>query len=147
MPVVGSAHCRGEVRRRGPDGPSGMCAMKVEEVGTRIMIFLSEDDRVGRHGLHETLVERARQDGMAGATIWRGIEGYGASGHVRTARFPDANLGLPVAVELIDRPERIEEFLLVVRELAPGSLVTRERVQTTRLRSTTSPASDDRRTD
>jgi uncharacterized protein len=108
--------------------------MSVEQAGTRIVIFLSEDDRVGRHALHEALVERARELGMAGATVWRGIAGYGASGHVRSARFPDANLGLPLAVELIDLPERIEAFLPVVWELAPGSLVTREPVQVTRFR-------------
>jgi uncharacterized protein len=96
------------------------------------MIFLSEDDRLGHHGLHETIVNRAREDGMAGATVWRGLEGFGLSGRVRTARFPDAATGLPLAVELLDAPERIEAFLSVVRELAPGSLVTRERVEMTR---------------
>jgi hypothetical protein len=106
--------------------------MPVTEVATRIMIFLSEDDRLGHHGLHETIVNRAREDGMAGATVWRGLEGFGSSGRVRTARFPDAATGLPLAVELLDAPERIEAFLAVVRELAPGSLVTRERVEMTR---------------
>ena len=106
--------------------------MPVDQVGTRIVIFLSEDDRVGRHGLPETLMRRAREDGLAGATLWRGIEGFGASGHVRTTRFPDASVGLPLALELVDAPERIEAFLGVVRELAPGSLVTRERVEMTR---------------
>jgi PII-like signaling protein len=105
----------------------------VDEVGTRIMIFLSEDDRIGHHGLHESLLDRAREDGMAGATVWRGIEGFGASGHVRTARFPDAVIGLPLALEVIDVPERIEAFLSVVSELAPRSFVTREKVAMTRL--------------
>ena len=69
---------------------------------------------------------------MAGATVWRGIEGFGASGYFRTARFPDAAPGLPLALELIDLPERIDAFLAVVRDLAPGSFVTREEVQMTR---------------
>jgi hypothetical protein len=79
--------------------------MSVDMVATRIMIFLSEDDRVGHHGLHEALLDRAREDGMAGVTVWRGIEGFGTSGHIRTARFPDADIGLPLAVEVIDLPE------------------------------------------
>jgi PII-like signaling protein len=102
--------------------------MPATESATRIVIFLSEDDRMGHRSLHQTIVNRARDDGMAGATVWRGIEGFGASGHVRTVRFPDAVTGLPLAVELIDSPDRIEAFRPVVHELAPGSLVTREEV-------------------
>jgi PII-like signaling protein len=104
----------------------------VDEIATRIMIFLSEDDRAGREGLHEAILNRAREDGLAGATVWRGIEGFGASGHIRTARFPDSCTGMPLALELIDLPERIEAFLPVLRELAPDSLVTREQVQMSR---------------
>jgi PII-like signaling protein len=106
--------------------------MPASEIATRIMIFLSEDDRLGHHGLHQAIIDRARDDGMAGATVWRGIEGFGASGHVRTMRFPDATTGLPLAVEMFDSPDRIEAFLPVVRELAPGSLVTREEIRMTR---------------
>jgi PII-like signaling protein len=117
--------------------------MPVTEVATRIMIFLSEDDRLGHHGLHEVIVNRARQDGMAGATVWRAVEGFGSTGRVRTGRFPDAATGLPLAVELLDAPERIEAFLDVVSELAPGSLVTREQVALTRFSTGRSPSLDD----
>jgi uncharacterized protein len=113
------------------------------EVATRVMVFFSEDDRVAHHGLHEILLNRAREDGMAGATVWRGIEGFGASGHFRTARFPDAATGLPLALELIDAPERIEAFLPVVRQLAPGSFVTREEVHMTRFGGSTGHGLDD----
>lgn len=105
--------------------------MPTSQIATRIVVFLSEDDRSGHHGLHETLLNRAREDGLAGATVWRGIEGFGASGRIRTSRFPDAMTGLPVTVELVDTPERIEAFLPVVKELAPGSFVTREEVRVT----------------
>jgi PII-like signaling protein len=115
----------------------------VDTIATRIMIFLSEDDRVGHHGLHEALLDRAREDGMAGATVWRGIEGFGASGHIRTARFPDADIGLPLTVEVIDLPERIEAFLPVVKQMAPGSLVTKEQVHMTRFTTAPAPALDD----
>jgi PII-like signaling protein len=113
------------------------------EVATRIVVFLSEDDRSGHHGLHEVLLDRAREDGLAGATIWRGIEGFGAAGRMRTGRFPDAMIGLPITVELIDSAERIEAFLPVVKELAPGSFVTREQVEVTRFAPTHTPALDD----
>ena len=62
--------------------------MPVTEMATRIMVFLSEDDRSGHHGLHEAIFTRAREDGMAGATVWRGIEGFGASGRTAHGSFP-----------------------------------------------------------
>ena len=117
--------------------------MPTSQIATRIVVFLSEDDRSGHHGLHEALLNRAREDGLAGATVWRGIEGFGASGRIRTSRFPDAMIGLPVTVELVDTPERIEEFLPVVKELAPGSFVTREEVRVTRFGTSPTPGLDD----
>ncbi len=117
--------------------------MPVDHVGTRIMIFLSEDDRAGHRDLCELLIERARNDGLAGATVWRGVEGFGSSGRVRTSRFPDMATGLPLALEVIDLPERIEAFLTVVRAHAPGSLVTSETVHMRRFTPTSdNPASD-----
>ena len=117
--------------------------MAVDIVATRLMVFLSEDDRTGHRGLHEALLERAREDGMAGATVWRGVEGFGSSGRLRTARFPDALTGLPLAVEVIDTPERIETFVSVVKQLAPGSLVTCESVRMSHHEARPSPALDD----
>jgi PII-like signaling protein len=92
------------------------------------MVFLSEEDRVGHRRLQDLLLARARELGLAGATIWRGIDGFGRSRRVRSARFPDADAGLPIVVEVIDSAEATERFLEVVRELAPGSFVTREPV-------------------
>lgn len=117
--------------------------MPVNGAATRIMIFLSEDDRLDHHSLHHVIMNRAREDGMAGATVWRGLEGFGSAGRVRTARFPDAVTGLPLAVEILDAPERIEAFLSVVQGLAPGSFVTREEVQMTRFRPASAPGLDD----
>jgi PII-like signaling protein len=102
--------------------------MTTGPTGTKLTIFLTEDDRAGHRALHEALVEEAHRHGMAGATVWRGVEGFGRSGHLRTARFPDVARGFPVMVELIDVPERIDAFVAVVAELAPGSLVTRQEV-------------------
>ncbi|MHB8593497.1 MAG: DUF190 domain-containing protein, partial [Acidimicrobiales bacterium] len=87
--------------------------------------------------------ERAREDGMAGATVWVGVEGFGTSGRIRTNRFADVATGMPLAVEMIDLPERIEAFLPAVRQLAPGSLVTREQVRITRITPTPALALDD----
>ena len=99
------------------------------EPGTRLVVFLTEDDLVGHHHAHEALLHRAQEQGLAGATVWRGVEGVGRSGHVRAARFPDSVSGLPVAVEVVDTAERVDAFLATVHELAPGALVTREPVR------------------
>jgi uncharacterized protein len=95
---------------------------------TRLMVFCSEDDRAGNRRLSDTLVERASEDGMAGATVWRGVQGFGASDRERRSRFPYWGEGLPLVVEVVDTPERVEAFLSVVKRLAPGCLVTREQV-------------------
>lgn len=99
------------------------------------MVFLSEDDRHDHHGLHEALLNKALEMGIVGASVWRGIEGFGPSGRVRTTRFPDANTGLPLVVEVIDRAGHVDEFLRAVSELAPGSLVTKETVHLSRMSS------------
>jgi PII-like signaling protein len=109
--------------------------MPVTGGAVRVVVYLSEDDRQGRRPMAEVLLEKARQEGLAGATLWRGIEGFGASGHVRTARFPDAAVGLPLALELMDEAHHVEAFLLQVRELVKDCLVTREEVEVTRFNS------------
>ena len=111
----------------------GRWMVRTEEDGMRVVVFLTEDDRAGHRGLHQVILERARDEGIAGATLWRGIEGFGSSGNIRTNRFPDSTTGLPLVLEFIDSPARIESFLPALAELAPRSLVTREPVQMSRV--------------
>jgi PII-like signaling protein len=92
------------------------------------MVFLTEDDRLGHRPLADALVEHAQEAGLAGATVWRGIEGFGRSGHLRTTRFPDVARGRPLVVEVVDRPDKVASFVPTVRELAPDALLTTEAV-------------------
>ncbi len=117
--------------------------MAVDTPGVRLMVFLTEDDRSGHRSLSEALLERAREDGMAGATIWRGVEGFGSSGRLRTTRFSDVSIGLPLVLEVVDVAERVEAFLAVVTRLAPGALVTREPVRLLRQQPAGAPPLDD----
>lgn len=104
--------------------------MTVEaQTACRLLVYTTEDDRVGHRPVSEVLVERARQQGLRGATVWRGIEGFRSGGELRTTRFPDTARGLPLVVEIVDRPAQVEAFLAVVAELAPGSLATTEPVR------------------
>ena len=111
---------------------SAVTRVAMDETAIRVTIFLSEDDRLHHHGLHEVIVARAHEEGVLGATVWRGIEGFGPNGHLRTSRFPDANTGLPLVVEFIDEPSRVDKLLAILAELAPDSLVTTESVHVIR---------------
>ena len=103
--------------------------MSGAEGATRLTVFTTESAVTpdGRP-LHLALVERARQEGVAGATVLRGVEGFGSSGHLLTTRFADLALGLPLVIEIVDRDERIDSFLPALRELAGDELVLRQRV-------------------
>jgi len=100
--------------------------------GRRMTIFVTEDDRHDRRGLSEVILERAREDALSGATVWRAVEGFGSSGRLRSDRFPDAGRGMPLVVEIVDTVERIDAFAATVADVAPGSLVVLEPVQVTR---------------
>jgi uncharacterized protein len=106
--------------------------MTDEVPATRMMVFLTEDDRFGHRSLAEELIDRARVAGLAAAAIWRGSEGFGASGHLRAARLPDLARGLPLVLEVIGEDPQLERFLPIVRELAAGALVTLESVRVAR---------------
>ena len=96
---------------------------------TRLTVFTTEAARApdGRP-LHLALIERARAEGVAGATVLRGVEGFGASGHVLTTRLADLAMDLPLVIEIVDRAERIDSFLPAVREMAGNELVLRQPV-------------------
>jgi len=96
---------------------------------TRVRIYLGEADRHDGRPLYHELVMRARRAGIAGVTVVRGIEGYGASSRVRTASLLDLSSDLPVVVEMVDETARIEAFLPDVLAAVRGGLVTRERVE------------------
>lgn len=90
------------------------------------MVFLCEDDRVGHRAAADVLIERARASGAASARLWRGVEGFGATGHLRAARLPDLARGLPLLVEVVAEAAAVDALVEVVGVLAPGALVTLE---------------------
>lgn len=106
--------------------------MVTTEPAVRLMVFLTEDDRVGPRLVVDLLVERAKRAGLAGATVWQGIEGFGRSGHLRAERLVDLARGLPLVLEIIDGEDAIAAFVPTVQEVAPGALVTLEPVEVSR---------------
>lgn len=98
-----------------------------------LRIFIGEDDKVNHRPLYEALLFAARKEGLAGATVIRGIMSYGASTRVHTAKLIDISQDLPIVVEIVDQEEKINSFLPTVNDLidqaACGGLVTIEKVE------------------
>ncbi len=104
--------------------------MKVEGDAQLLRIFVGESDRWEGRPLYEALVRAAREQGLAGATALRGIEGFGASNRIHTVKILRLSEDLPIIVEVVDRPERIEAFLPVIDEMVSEGMVTIEKVRT-----------------
>lgn len=95
----------------------------------RLSIFIGEDDTWHHTPLHHEIVKRARRAGLAGATVLRGCEGYGASRLVHTNRFLSLTEGLPVVVVIIDAEDRIRAFLPELDELVNEGTVLLDEVE------------------
>jgi len=103
--------------------------MKLEGEGQLLRIFIGENDRWHGRPLYEAIVLKAREAGLAGATVLRGLMGYGAKSRIHTAKVLRLSEDLPIVVELVDRPDRIADFLPLLDEMVVDGLVTLERVQ------------------
>jgi len=103
--------------------------MRLEGHNKRLTIFVGESDRVGHTPLATEIVQRAHAAGMAGASVFRGVEGFGASNHIHTTRLLSLSDDLPVAVIIVDSDERIREFLAALDELITEGLVILEDVE------------------
>lgn len=106
--------------------------MKLEGEGKLLRICIGEIDKVDHKPLYEALVLKAKEMGMAGATVVRGIMGFGArSRFVHTAKILRLSEDLPVIVEIVDTKERIDEFVGIAGEMLErarcGGLITEER--------------------
>lgn len=102
--------------------------MKIEGRGARLTIYVGESDQHRHRPLYHEIVQRARERGMAGATVVRGVEGFGASSRLHTARLLSLSEDLPLVVVLVDTDERIDAFLPELDDLIGEGLVVRERV-------------------
>ncbi|MFE7563530.1 DUF190 domain-containing protein [Kitasatospora sp. NPDC057500] len=98
----------------------------------RLTVLVGEGDRHRHRPLYSEIVHRARAAGLAGASVFRGVEGFGASSMVHTARLLSLSEDLPVAVVIVDTEERVRAFLPELEELAVEGLVTLERCEVVR---------------
>jgi len=102
--------------------------MLTEREGLLLRIFLGEKDRHEGEPLYEWIVRTARERGLAGATVLRGIQGFGAHSHLHTASILRLSTDLPIVVEIVDTREKIEELLAVVDPALTDGMITMEKV-------------------
>ena len=98
--------------------------MKIEGEGKLVRVYIGDADQWHGQSLANAIVERARKEGLAGATVTRGIEGFGANSRIHTTSILRLSEDLPVKVELVDVPERIERFLPILDEMVTEGLIT-----------------------
>jgi uncharacterized protein len=101
--------------------------MMLPQEGCLLRIFIGESDRHEGKLLYEWIVLEARQQGLAGATVLRGLMGFGAHSRLHTFKIERLSQDLPVIIEIIDSQENIEKFLGLIDRRIPEGLATLEK--------------------
>lgn len=103
--------------------------MTLPKDGKLLRVFLGESDKHEGLPLYEWVVRKARERGLAGATVLRGLEGFGAHSRLHTAKILRLSSDLPIVVEIVDTEEKIEGFLPLIDEAISEGLATVEKVE------------------
>lgn len=88
-----------------------------------LKIYLNEDSRYKGHNLYHAVVLKLKEIGLAGVTVTRGLEGYGKSKAIHTAKILDLSASLPIIIEAVDIPERLEKAIPIVKEMVNEGLI------------------------
>ena len=103
--------------------------MQPAEECLRLRVYAGESDQWERRPLYEAIVLKARNEGLAGATVFRSPMGFGATSRIHTAKILNLSTDLPIVVEIIDTAPKIEAFLGKLEEMVRGGMVTVEPVR------------------
>ena len=103
--------------------------MTLEGDGKLLRIFIGEADRWEGRPLYEAVVLEARKRGLAGATVVKGFMGFGAHSRIHTAKLLELSQDLPIIVEIVDAPEKIEAFMPDLEAMVGDGLITLERAE------------------
>jgi len=109
--------------------------MKLSGEATLVRVFVGESDHRGRVPLYEHIIRKARELGVAGATVLRGVMGYGAHSRLHTAKLLRLSEDLPVVVELVDTEDNLRPLLEYLDETVEEGLITMEKVHVIRYRA------------
>jgi PII-like signaling protein len=113
--------------------------MTLPRDGQLLRIFIGESDRWGGLPLYEAIVQEARKRGLAGATVFKGFEGFGAHSRIHTTRILRLSEDLPIVVEIVDTADKIEAFLPALDEMVEEGLATVEKATVIFYRSGKAP--------
>ena len=103
--------------------------MRLKGHQKRLTIFVGESDHHGHTPLATEIVQRAHRAGLAGASVFRGVEGYGASNHIHTTRILSLSDDLPIAIIIVDTEEAIQRFVPELDDLITEGLVILDEVE------------------
>ncbi|HEX3989045.1 MAG TPA: DUF190 domain-containing protein [Verrucomicrobiae bacterium] len=109
--------------------------MTIPENGKLLRVFIGEADKWQHRPLYEAIVFKARELGMAGATVLRGPLGFGAHSHMHTSKILRLSMDLPVVIEIVDSEENINKLLPALEEMVQDGLVTLEDVRVLKYRA------------
>jgi PII-like signaling protein len=115
--------------------------MNIPENGKLLRIFIGESDKWKHQPLYEAIVLKARELGLAGATVLRGNMGFGANSHLHTSKILRLSLDLPLIIEIVDSQENVDRFLPFLDEMMQDGLVTLEDVRVLKYRAGKKPPS------
>ena len=101
--------------------------MTLPEEGQLLRIFIGESDKYDKQPLYEWIVLQARKFGLAGATVFRGLVGFGAHSRVHTAKILRLSSDLPIVIEIVDTSEKIEQFMPIIDDAIKEGLATLEK--------------------
>ena len=102
--------------------------MKIQGEAKRLRIYIGESDQWNGQPLATAIIEKCRKDGLAGATIFRGIQGFGANSRIHTTHILDLSSDLPIVIEIVDKSERIAQLLPTLDQMVTEGLITQEEV-------------------
>jgi PII-like signaling protein len=103
--------------------------MQINDDGILLRVFIGESDRAGGQPLYEAVVQRSRELGLAGATVLRGSEGFGAHSVVHKAKMLEMSADLPIVIEIVDGAEKIQELLPHLDIMVKEGMITMENVR------------------
>src|SRR5262252_5772402 len=103
--------------------------MQIPHEAVLLRIFIGESDKWQHKPLYEAIVLKARELHLAGATVLRGIMGFGKSSRLHTAKILRLSLDLPLVIEIVDSEDKINAFLPLLDKMLSGGLVTLEKVR------------------
>src|SRR5574341_1734393 len=103
--------------------------MMLPAAGYLLRIFIGESDRHNSHLLHEWIVTKAKEEGLAGATVLRGMMGFGAHSRLHTFKIERLSQDLPIIIEIVDTRDKLEKFLDLIDHEIEERMATLEEVQ------------------